>query len=203
MPQLKEIEVAKQLLFEGRDAERFFEALIKAAGLPGIQVQNFGGVDELHGFLKALVRTAAFRTRVSSLAIIRDAEDNPAAAFQSVCGVLRNVGLPVPSQPRIVETFTPRIGVLILPDETTPGMLETVCLQAIAEWPIMECVEEYFHCIQMRVGATPKNLDKAKVHAYLSSMVRPHLTFGQSAEAGYWPFENPIFDPLKEFLIAL
>ncbi len=203
MPGLKQIEATKQLLVEGRDAEKFFEALIKAMALYDLQIQNFGGVDELQGFLKALVRSGEFKAKVSSLGIVRDAEDNPAAAFQSVCGALRNVGLAVPTQPQRAAELYPRVSVLILPDSSTRGMLETICLRAISDQPIMKCIDEYFDCIQTKVGALPKNLDKAKVHAFLSSMTRPHLTFGQSAEAGYWPFASPAFDSLKGFLIAL
>lgn len=203
MPELKQIEAAKQLLVEGRDAERFFAALIKTMGLGDLQVQNFGGVDELRGFLKALVRNGVFKEKVRSLGIIRDAESNPAAAFQSVTDALRNVGLSVPVQPQSPAGDTRRVSVLILPSADKPGMLETSCLEAITDLPNMKCVEDYFACIQQTVGILPTNLDKAKVHAFLSSMARPHLTFGQSAEAGYWPFDHPVFDPLKKFLIAL
>jgi hypothetical protein len=157
----------------------------------------------LQSFLKAFVKARRFGTQVSSLGIIRDAESNPASAFQSVCRALLNVGLNVPTQMDVAIGHAPRVSIFILPNADKPGMLETICLEAIADRPIVKCVEEYFACVQKNVGVLPANLDKAKVHAFLSSMDRPHLTFGQSAEAGYWPFDNPVFDPLKKFLIAL
>ncbi|NUM78095.1 hypothetical protein HUU40_27345 [candidate division KSB1 bacterium] len=203
MPGQRQIAAAKQLLVEGRDAEKFLQALIKTIGRDDLQVQNYGGVDELQGFLKALVRTREFREKVNSLGIIRDAERDPAAAFQSVCGALRNVGLPMPPRPETAAGRTLQVSVLILPRADQPGMLETICLEAVADQPVMKCVEEYFACIQKTGGSLPANLEKAKVHAFLSSLERPHLTFGQSAEAGSWPFASPVFDPLKSFLRAL
>lgn len=203
MPGQRQIAAAKQLLAEGRDAEKFLQALIRTIGRDDLQVQNYGGVDELHGFLKALVRTREFREKVNSLGIIRDAERDPAAAFQSVCGALRNAELPVPPRPETTAGRTLRVSVLILPRADQPGMLETICLEAIADQPVMKCIEEFFACVQKTGGSLPANLDKAKVHAFLSSRERPHLTFGQSAEAGYWPFVAPVFDPLKDFLRGL
>ena len=51
------IESAFQLLVEGNDPRNFFEKFVEHLDLAGIQVQNFGGVDELKRFLKGFVRT--------------------------------------------------------------------------------------------------------------------------------------------------
>ena len=54
MPRPKAIAEPKQLLVEGRSPELFCSALLAHINLTGIQLQDYGGITELHGFLKAL-----------------------------------------------------------------------------------------------------------------------------------------------------
>ncbi len=49
----------------------------------------------------------------------------------------------------------------------------------------------------------PKNISKARVHAWLSSQNEPDKRLAEAAEVGYWPWENPAFDLLKLFLKEL
>ncbi|NJO16485.1 MAG: hypothetical protein HC877_12310 [Thioploca sp.] len=46
-------------------------------------------------------------------------------------------------------------------------------------------------------------LHQTKVHAWLSSQNEPDKRLAEAAEAGYWPWESPVFDLLKQFLIEL
>ena len=57
----KEIKSVIQLLVEGNDPRNFFEAFIEHLALADIQIQNFGGVSELGGFLRAFVTRQVFR----------------------------------------------------------------------------------------------------------------------------------------------
>jgi len=203
MPAPRPIAEPRQIVVEGSDAEAFFKALLRAMGLGGMQVQNFGGKDELRGFLKALSKSSGFRGQVVSLGIIRDAETNPASAFQSVCDALRHVGLTAPHNPESLEGSGPQVAVLILPNATTAGMLETICLQAVADHPAMQCVHDYFDCVNRRLGLLPNNMPKARVQAFLASRPKPGLRLGEAAEAGYWDWDNPVFDHVKRFLRTL
>lgn len=45
-----------QLLVEGNDQQNFFNAFVSHLSLPDIQIQDFGGVNELRNFLSLLVR---------------------------------------------------------------------------------------------------------------------------------------------------
>lgn len=202
MPEPRVIVTPRQLVVEGRDAEIFFNAFLRQMGLAGIQVQNFGGKDELRGFLKALRVTPGF-PRVVSLGIVRDAERDPMAAFQSVCSALRNAGMAVPQQPLMKEEGSPRVSALILPDATTAGALETICLEAVADDPVMQCVKDYFECVRQRMGSLPENLSKAQLHAFLASRPKPDLLLGQAANAGYWPWNSPAFRDMIQFLQSL
>ncbi|MBM4048078.1 MAG: hypothetical protein FJ279_23500 [Planctomycetes bacterium] len=203
MPAPRHITATKLLVVEGRDAEAFFNALLRHLGLAGVQVQSFGGKDELPGFLKALRTPPSFVEQVASLGLVRDAETDPAAAFQSVCSALRNAGLPAPQQPLMRTGERPQISVFILPNATTTGKLETICLQAVASHPAMPCVEEYFRCVRRQTGRLPADMVKAQVHAFLASCPKPDLLLGQAAHAGYLPWDSPAFDHIKGFLCQL
>jgi len=43
----------------------------------------------------------------------------------------------------------------------------------------------------------------AKVHAFLASRYKPNLDLGIAAEAGYWPFDHPSFERVRDFLSTL
>jgi len=202
MPAPREITEPRQLVVEGRDAEALFQALLGQIGVTGVQVQNFGGIRELRGFLKALCNAPSF-AQVTSLGIVRDAETDAKAAFQSVCGALNGANLTVPTQPMAPTGHSPQVNVLILPDATTPGMLETICLQAVGDDPVIECIEQYFECVEQRTGSRPRNMPKARVQAFLASRLRPGLLMGQAAHAGYWRLDSPAFDHVRRFVQAL
>ena len=82
-------------------------------------------------------------------------------------------------------------------------MLETLCLQAVSGDPAMPCVRQYFECLQGKGVSLPRNLPKARLHTFLSSRETPDLLLGQAAREGYFLWDNPAFDQLKEFLRAL
>ncbi len=192
----------KLLVVEGTDARVFFDVLLEQMGLADtVQTQDFGGVNELSSFLRTLPGTSGF-SQVTSLGIVRDAENNAQSAFQSVCGSLRKAGLSVPQRPMVPASGSPGVSVFVLPDCTSPGMLETLCLQSLESDPIMPCVAEYFECVDVN-GSLPNNMDKARLQALLASRSRPGLSLRDATKAGYWPWSSPVFDPLKQFLRAL
>ena len=51
---------SKILLVEGNDPRNFFEAFLRHLSLSNIQIQNFGGVNELRGFLRGFADTPRF-----------------------------------------------------------------------------------------------------------------------------------------------
>ena len=138
-----------QLLVEGKDALNFFAAFAKHLTLTGIQIQDFGGVNDLGDFLEAFSTAPGFH-KVDSVGIVRDAEkpDETSvtgtrdaergaplrreatraaeSAFQSVCTALGNAGLPVPRSAIEKTVSRPVVSVLILPGSREDGMLETL-----------------------------------------------------------------------------
>ncbi len=195
----KLITLEKVLLVEGMDAFQFFKALLRHLNLlTEIEIRNFGGINQLD-FLETLMITDGF-DRLNSFAIVRDAESNAISAFQTVSDLLSRVGLSVPKQPMAIAQGDPVVSVFILPDCVNSGMLETLLYQAIDDDPATSCIEELLQCLVEKGVALPTNMDKARVHTFLSSKSPPGLLIGQAAHRGFWPWENSTFDGLKEFL---
>jgi hypothetical protein len=193
------IEQPNVLVVEGKEEDLFFEALIKHLKLQDIQIMPIGGKEKLRGNLKALVQTPGF-SDVIFLGVVRDADANPDTAFQSVRDALQAAGLPTPECPLLPVGEKPRVAVLILPGVDTPGMLEDLCLRAVAQDPAMGCVEQYFECLQHKGLSLPDNMSKAKVQVFLASRPKAGLRLGEAAQAGYWPWETEAFEQVRNFL---
>jgi hypothetical protein len=198
-PAVIPITLPKLLLVEGSTPMHFFEALLQHLGLEKrVEIRSFGGVRDLKAVLPALLITPGFG-QVTSLSVVRDAEDDAVAARQSVATALAGAAL----APRI------RTSIFILPDDSNPGMIETLCMQAVKNEPSLAaactCVEELFVCLgknSVPLPALPR-LAKNYAQAYLATRLETQMFPGLAAYRGYWPLDNPVFDPLKQFLTAL
>lgn len=211
-----ELSKAKQLLVEGTSDKYLFAAMLDELGVTEIEIHGYGGKPGLRGFLKAFIRTPGFDPRdartagggttggVSSLGIVRDADDDPGAAFQSVRDALLNVNLPAPdASGQVAEEENRRVSIMILPDNGGVGMLETVCLASVADDPAMECVDDYVECLRAKLAEMPANLEKARLQTFLASRRKPGLLLGQAAAKGYWQWDHAAFNEVKSFVQAL
>lgn len=99
-----------------------------------------------------------------------------------------------------------RVGVFLLPDGESDGMLEDLCLQAVADDPVVPCVDAYLKCVnekraEAKRASIPQNkLPKARALAFLTSRDDPDKRVGEAASAGYWPWDAPTFHPLVHFI---
>jgi hypothetical protein len=196
------IQKRKLLIVEGKDEEGFFAALLAHLHLPEIQVAGIGGKTKIRSQLKALTKEPQF-PHVTALGIIRDADADPKGAFESVKDALSAAGLPHPRKPLYPVKGPPKINVMILPSSGNPGALEDLCLAAVGHEPTRVCVDEFFDCLSKRELVPPRELSKAKVRTFLASQEDPTLPLGLAAQKGYWPFDNPAFGPLRQFLTSL
>lgn len=204
----RRIEEPKQLLVEGKDQENFFKAFIQQFAFQSIQIQDFGGIDELRSFLQAFTKSPGFTT-VSSIGIIRDAERSAAfSAFRSVRDSLRNVDLPVPSAVgKRTRDHThpgqPAVTVLILPDGTNPGMLETLLCESFANDPVNDCIDDFFKCADALPDTSSARRDKARAHVYLATKSHPEVSVGVAAQKDYWCLDHEVFSDVRSFLKGL
>ena len=199
------IESKIQLFVEGNDQRNLFEAFRDHLGLDHIQIQNFGGVDDLRDFLLRLAASNEFITMVEGIGIVRDAERSPQSAFQSVQNSLRNAGLPVPSRPREREhsdAAAPAVTVLILPHDDRLGMLETLLCQTLTG-QMNDCIDSYFDCVQGLPDVDMRRPHKARAHAYIATQPEPNLSVGVAAKRDYWDFEHSAFTVVRRFLETL
>ena len=181
--------------------DRVRSAILERLVPSDMEIRDFGGVTELHGFLKAVWSAPSARTTIEAIGIVRDAESNAAAAFDSVRDAIRVLGLQPPERPLQVAGKKPRIGVLILPPGQPDGMLEDVCLEAVRCDPAMRCVEEYLACLQDAIADWPNsNPSKAKLQAFLASRERPGLRLGEAAARGEWNWDHVSYNPIKRFI---
>ncbi len=199
MPRAEEIKSAIQLLVEGNDPRNFFEAFVEHLSLANIQIQNFGGVSELSGFLGALVNAPGFQT-VQSLGIIRDAETSAERAFQSVQSSLERAKLPVPDILAERTNTSPAVTVLILPGDNRQGMLETLLCESFADDPVEDCIDDFFKCVESLPDVSIERADKARVRAYLTTKPNPHFSVGVAAKNDYWDLDHSVFNTVRDFL---
>jgi len=191
----------KLVVVEGNDDKRFFEALLKHLQLTNVQCIALGGRDEMRKTetWRALMATPGF-SGLEAIAIIRDADESPQSAFQSLRDILGNVGLPQPAAPFQVQHSAPKVCILIMPDAHSQGELEDLCLRALTGKPVLECVEQFFQCVQQHGDSLPPKIAKAKLHAYLSSRKEPGRRIGEAAEAGDIPLDSQAFQQVIQVL---
>ena len=196
----KPIEITKEklLIVEGKDEVEFLKTFLDKKNIQGIQVLDSKGRDKLKEFLLGLQNMSNFDI-LTSLAIIQDADDKgPQARFDSICSILTKCDLNPPDKIGLFTESTPKVGVFIIPDGKSEGMLESLCLSTVElkEKETLRCIDEFMECIDK----TPKNIYKARHRAFLSAMEEDTPSLGVAAKKGYWDFDSDKLNPLLDFL---
>lgn len=190
---------SKLLLVEGSTPLNFFEALLQHLGISDeIEISDFRGVTDLKSAVAAHADSSEFKSLVKSVAVVRDAEDDRDAAYDSVRHALDSAGLSA-ANPDV------RTSIYILPDDQNAGMIETLCVDAIRADPVFSCIEEFFDCAEQQGAILPEGIQRAKnlAQAYLSTRKETQMFPGIAAYRGYWPWDNEAFVELKQFLQSL
>ncbi len=198
-----EIVASKQLLVEGEDDKRIFECLLRQTGSEDFQVTQFGGKHNLRAFLVNLTAMDDFST-VKSIGIVRDADDNAKGVVQSIRDSLRRSDLPSPrSTLQMVKGDSrPDVVYLVVPHGDERGAIEDVCLKSVQK-DHLRCVDKYMQCLDEVTPNGYEPVSKSLAHAYLATRERPGLRVGEAADAGYWDFDSPSFQPLRELISLL
>ncbi len=193
------------LLVEGQDEVNLFCALMRHSfdNELKIQVIDAGGKDQFPSRLKAIQTEAQIRPTLQSIGIVRDADNDPKGAFESVCNDLRNVGYKPPESHRSFSNALPSVGVFIVPDGVECGSLETLCRRSVEGSDTAQCVKQYLECLDKHHAMESKNKDKSFAHAFLAAMLDPVARVGEGALKGVWNFDSPAFQDLLCFVRAL
>lgn len=194
---------SKQLMVEGKDALEFFRQFLKELNLTDVQIHNFNSVSEFPIFLRQFTISPNFKQiPVTSLGIIRDAEQDATGARDSICKALEKAGLPLPGK-SITKGNDCKTDVFILPDGKSSGMIETLILRAVEKEPAFQCVDKYLECVTAITGVEPRPKDKARFLTFLASKPDIKPLTGYAAKKGYLKFESDAYTPLKQFLLNL
>jgi hypothetical protein len=191
----------KFVFCEGKSDQLVIQSLAENLGLD-FRVEWTGGKDNLSNFLESLSKRPEFaQQEVTAFGILRDANGDSNAAFASVRSALQQNNFLPPDADGAFSNSMPRIGTCIV-GINGKGMIEDVCLQSVSGQPEFSCVDAYFNCIAQK-SSRAKFSSKARVRVWMASQVDYEYHVGKAAEEGYWPWENPAFDPIKTFLKAL
>lgn len=162
----------------------------------------------MNAYLSGLVRRTGF-VNVESLGIIRDANSSADSAFQSVQGCLKNSDLPVPpslADRRATGTNHARkrltVSVFILPDNKSPGELETLLYQTLNP-DIVKCIDDFVRCAKDATGVSPLKPCKARVAAFVAVQKKAPHSLAVSARQGVWDFDHDELSSVGEFLQEL
>ncbi len=201
MPDLEPIREKKVLLVEGRDENNFFNALMKYMGITGVEIREAGGKRQFKDKLPALVRTRGF-SGVKVFAVIRDADEDAYATFESVKDILRRQNLEPPEQVNQFSEGIPAVGVFIMPGDFDAGMLEDLWLRTVRDNPAMACVNSFIECVS-QLKECPHNMAKAKAQTFLAAMPEIANCVGIGAQKGYWRFDSDDMADLRVFIEKL
>ena len=208
----KKIVKSYLLLCEGRDAEGFMINYLESKALAyeqrfsnDIQVLDFGGNEDLDSFLLSLKNMDRF-SRVTNLAVVRDAETNYEKACQSVAGSLKRCGFASPGNEGmwVCNDAGLNTGYLLFPLNHKAGTLEDLCLQILSESnnkDILSSVDTFLETMENSYGRIFHRKHKNKLHTYLSTNDKyVTMPLGLASKAGAFNWDSVCLDPLKCFL---
>ena len=192
------------VLVEGLDEVNLIGKMLQEWGIGWLQVIQVGGKDNFRRGLDAATDSALTTgIELAAISVLRDADDHPDRALQSVQDAVRNAGLIPPDSHANFCQASPAIGIFILPDGINPGAIEDLCWEAVRDTPAVECSTSYLECLQASGSLLSTNRSKTLVHTYLASRGDPSATVGIGALQDSWPLGHVAFNPLKEFLYQL
>lgn len=208
------ISLPKVLLVEGKDEVRFFGAFLAHLKIVGVQPIEVGGKDKFPIEFPTLTKDPNFKI-VNTVAIVRDADQNVKAVFDSVSYLLNQHKFPVPSAVGEIATSTKmKVGVFVMPGNKENGMLEDLCMKTVSSHPATQCVASFMGCLSQVLTPPspskesakhyfPKVPAKAKAQAFLAAMHEIVPSVGIAAEKGYWDLDHTALAELKAFLNRL
>lgn len=145
-----------------------------------------------------------------TIGIVIDADaPSLASKWQSISDRLRENGYSVPLKPSkggtiIQEAGKPTIGIWLMPDNDTDGMLEDFCLRLAPQ----EAIDHAVACVESAQASgystfTGTHKSKAAIHTYLAWQDEPGMPMGQAISKKALDPEQSIARIFHTFLIQL
>ncbi|MGC9261039.1 MAG: DUF3226 domain-containing protein [Phycisphaerae bacterium] len=175
------------LLCEGAADQNFFKEMIeKRAGYPHFNYLNpteHYGATNFEAMLKAIQGDQKSFSRLKGILILADSATDPQKTFKNICDQVRRAGaFPVPTAPGQtalpdpnVNKGMPAVCIMLLPTDTQPGALETLCVKVLLkQYPwAQDCLNSYLKCDKIDAHNWPaEKLDKARYHCLVAAIHR-------------------------------
>ncbi|MCY4604289.1 MAG: hypothetical protein OXE49_08665, partial [Gemmatimonadetes bacterium] len=166
------------LLVEGQDDEHVVRHLcLRSQPIPPFHIENKLNVDTLLDSIKQEVRVPGRK----AVGILVDANDDLNARWSAVANRLREGNIDVPRTPEPTGTLIegtsriPRVGIWLMPDNTSPGELENFVSEMIPnDDPVWPRSQSYIDAIpEDDRKFIEKKIPRAKVHAWLATREEP------------------------------
>lgn len=198
------------IICEGADAKYFMIWFINSNELryeprfsQDIQVEDFGGIDDLGDYLSMLKEIKGF-SKVRSLLIVRDAERDAPTAVSNVRSALSANSLAVPNIPCEWVKGHPSVGFILFPScSATPinGTLEDLCLEIMKTDEVIQNVDRFIKELQSAGKRTFPRVHKSKIHSYFS-VTEPYvsLKIGEAGKAGAYDWSHEKMQRVAGFI---
>lgn len=189
------------VLTEGQDESVLVAKLLGLVD-GDVLVNDMKGKDDWTGKLGVVV-DPTFRQSVKRLGLIRDAEGDSGRTFQSCCSALAQNGLPQPPGPGVVSEISGmKVGVFVLPDNASPGMIEDLML-AGGEALRVVAAQEHLAALVDKGLELPRISQKGLLQSYLAGTRSSPKTLTTALEQGVFDLTKPEFAGLRLFLHEL
>ena len=208
----------KLIIVEGRDEETCFNYWLKCWELGGIQVAPIGGKSQIAKTI-GILRLLPDFSLLSHLLIVRDADETPTGAFDSVCAALNQAKFAVPPDAwswQFPQNQDPALCVAILPSISQEGALEELLLQTVASDEVLNLTKDY---IKAAYDYRRENFDannpnsivppsevhrgKATALAYMATRIADLREVGRAAQKDVWDWQHPALEPLKNIIAQM
>ncbi len=195
------LQSSKLIIVEGKDEETCFNYWLKCWGLAGIQVAPIGGKSQIANTIGILRLLPGF-LQLSHLLIVRDADDTPTGAFDSVSSALTQAQFAVPVTAwnwQASPNQDPALCIAILPSIPQKGALEELLLQTVADDEVLSLTEKYIaEAYEVRranyeansansiVPPSEVHRGKATALAYMVTRIADMREVGRAAQKDVW-----------------
>ena len=195
------------LLVEGQDDEHVVRHLcLRSQPMPPFHIENKLNVDTLLDSIKQEVRVPGR----NAVGILVDANDDLNARWSAVANRLREGNIEVPRTPEPTGTLIegtsriPRVGIWLMPDNTSPGELENFVSEMIPnDDPVWPLAKDYIDGIPKSDRKfIEKKVPRAKVHAWLATREEPRK-MGAAIRAQDLRVEGPLSTRFANWLRQL
>lgn len=198
----------KIMIVEGEDETSFFRTFCNKKQLPEFEYISVGGKSKIKSRLALLINDPD-SDEIETIIVVQDADASHANTLQSLKATFRNAGLPVPDDHLTFANDTEKglkVGCYVMPGDGSEGMLEDLLLQSVSDSPVKEEAENYIGKL-LEIADTgaieaPKNLPKAKLHAYLSGLKKHQKNIGLATAASCFNLDSAALEPLRAFLAS-